>query len=258
MPEVLTQVPQPNLNQPVNAYIRRDIAGFTVLVHCDVFKHSPEAAKALRELEAQARQIIRVVPAQALAHLRRVRIWLEWENKPNGAAEYHPSAVWLKQHGYNPEKAGGIEISNARNFVKWSRGEQPWMLLHEMAHAFHHQVLGYDNRMVRIAYRHALRRGLYEQVDHIRGGKKRAYPSRTSRNTSQSCRRRISARTISPVHPRRVGAIRPCRLPNDTIRVERGLNATLRVSESLPYQHLVQPLCAFGVKRRLRVVGVIY
>lgn len=172
---MFAQSSQRNLNQPLSAYAPRKIAGFTVLIHHEVLKHPADAKEALRELEGQARQIVHVVPAEALAHLRRVRIWLEWENKPNGAAEYHPSAEWLREHGYNPEKAGGIEINNARNFVRWSRGEQPWMLLHEMAHAYHHQVLGYDNRAVRIAYRHALQRGLYEQVDYIRGGKQRAY-----------------------------------------------------------------------------------
>lgn len=164
-----------NLNQPLSAYRRQRIEGFIVLVHREVLEHPAEAREALHELSHQARQIVKVIPAAALAHLRQVRIWLEWENKPNGAAEYHPSAQWLHENGYNPAKAGGVEISNARNFVKWSHGEQPWMLLHELAHAYHHHVLGYESRLVMIAYRHAIRRGLYEQVDYIRGGKAKAY-----------------------------------------------------------------------------------
>lgn len=164
-----------NLNQPLSAYAQRDIRGFTVLVHREALSHPAEVREALQELEEQIRRVVRVVPSGTLWQLRHVRIWLEWENKPNGAAEYHPSAEWLREHGYNPEKARGIEISNARNFVRWSRGEQPWMLLHELAHAYHHQVLGYENRMVLIAYRHAMQRGLYEQVEYIRGGKQKAY-----------------------------------------------------------------------------------
>jgi hypothetical protein len=169
------QLPARNLNQPIHAYTARNIDGFRVLVHREVLMHPTEAKEALRELNAQIRQIIRAVPSQPLQVLRRVRIWLEWENTLRGAAEYHPSAEWLREHGYNPEKAGSVEINNARNFVRWSRGEQPWMLLHELAHAYHHQVLGYENRMVLIAYRHAMRRGLYEQVEYIRGGKQKAY-----------------------------------------------------------------------------------
>lgn len=170
--------PQPvsrDLNQPLSAYAQRRIMGFTVLIHRQVLTHSTEMAEALQELEKQIRQIIRAVPPEPLRELSRVRIWLEWENNPRGAAEYHPSAEWLREHGYNPEKAGNVEINNARNFVRWSRGEQPWMLLHELAHAYHHQVLGYENRMVLIAYRHAMQRGLYDQVEYIRGGKQKAY-----------------------------------------------------------------------------------
>lgn len=170
--------PQPvsrDLNQPLSAYAQRRIMGFTVLIHRQVLAHSTEMAEALQELEKQIRQIIRAAPPEPLRELRRVRIWLEWENNPHGAAEYHPSSKWLREHGYNPEKAGNVEINNARNFVRWSRGEQPWMLLHELAHAYHHQVLGYENRMVLIAYRHAMQRGLYEQVEYIRGGKQKAY-----------------------------------------------------------------------------------
>ncbi len=175
MKRLLQQSLSRNLNQPLSAYARRDVRGFTVLVHREALSHPAEVREALQELEEQIRHVIRVVPSGALWQLRHVRIWLEWENKPNGAAEYHPSAEWLREHGYNPEKAKGIEISNARNFVRWSRGEQPWMLLHELAHAYHHQVLGYENRMVLIAYQHAMRRGLYEQVEYVRGGKQKAY-----------------------------------------------------------------------------------
>jgi hypothetical protein len=171
------QSPARDLNQPVSTYVLRDIGGFRVLVHREVLMHPTEAKEALRELNAQVRQIIRAVPSQPLQVLRRVRIWLEWENNPRSAAEYHPSAEWLREHGYNPEKAGSVEINNARNFVRWSRGEQPWMLLHELAHAYHHQVLGYENRMVLIAYQHAMRRGLYDQVEYVRGGKQKAYAS---------------------------------------------------------------------------------
>jgi len=164
-----------NLNQPLSAYQRRSICGFTVLVHREVLAHRTDLAEALRELTQQAEQMVKVVPTSALAYLRRVTIWLEWENRTNGAAEYHVSADWLRENGYNPMKAGSVEINNARNFVKWSRREQPWMLLHELAHAYHHQVLGYDSRLVTIAYRHAMRRGLYNEVAYVRGGKLKAY-----------------------------------------------------------------------------------
>jgi hypothetical protein len=115
------------------------------------------------------------MPATRLAALRRVWIWVEWEKKKDGAAEFHPSAQWLKSHGYNPEKAGHIELSNTRNFVAWSRSAQPWMVLHELAHAYHHLVLGEDCKSIEAAYKQAVDKKLYESVAYCGGGKQKAY-----------------------------------------------------------------------------------
>ena len=105
----------------------------------------------------------------------QVRIWVEWDKKPNGAAEYHVSRGWLQANGYNPEKAGGIEISNTRNFVNWSRSAQPCMVMHELAHAYHHLVLGDKHAGIDAAFKQAVDRKLYESVGYVLGGNKRAY-----------------------------------------------------------------------------------
>ncbi len=128
-----------------------------------------------KELDSQLAAIAGEMPPDRLRVLRKVWIWVEWEKQKNGAAEFHPSAEWLKAHGYNPEKAGHIELSNTRHFVAWSRTAQPCMLLHEMAHAYHHLVLGDDYQAIEAAYRHAVDAKLYESVPYCAGGKQRAY-----------------------------------------------------------------------------------
>lgn len=168
----------PAQQQPFAAtavYKREAIEGFTVLIHPEVFKHKDEAAEMRKELESQLKAIVRVVGVRPLAALRKVPIWVEWEAKEKGAAEFHPSAVWLKENGYNPQKAGCVELSNTRNFVKWSRGEQPWMVLHELAHAYHHLVLGARHGGIEAAYKQAADRKLYESVEYVKGGKQKAY-----------------------------------------------------------------------------------
>jgi hypothetical protein len=87
---------------------------------------------------------------------------------------YHPSAEWLRQHAMNPQKAGAVEIANARNFLDWTI-TQPWMVLHELAHGYHHQVLGFDNAEVRASYDRAVASKSYESVLHISGQKRRHY-----------------------------------------------------------------------------------
>jgi hypothetical protein len=156
-------------------YQRQTIQGFTVLVNPAVLLHKQEAAEMQKELESQLRAIVREVPAKLLPDLQKVWIWVEWEKKKDGAAEFHPSANWLKQHGYNPEKAGHIELSNTRNFVQWSHIAQPWMVMHEMAHAYHHLVLGDDYKTIESAFKHAVDSKLYESVAYCGGGKQKAY-----------------------------------------------------------------------------------
>jgi len=160
---------------PTSVYQQEVIQGFTVLINPMVLNHKMEAAQMRSELTSQLKAIVRVMPDKPLSVLQQVRIWVEWEKKKEGAAEFHPSATWLKEHGYNPEKAGCLELSNTRNFVKWSRAEQPWMVLHELSHAHHFLVLGERHEGVEAAYKQAVDRKLYESVDYINGGKQRAY-----------------------------------------------------------------------------------
>jgi hypothetical protein len=159
---------------PTSSYKRESFQGTTILINREVLAHTAEAAEMRKELQSQLTAIARVAPAGPRSALQKVWIWVEWEKK-NGAAEFHPSAEWLKQNGYNPEKAGHIELSNARNFVQWSRDAQPWMLLHEMAHAYHHLVLGENHPDIEAAYKQAVDRKLYESVAYCKGGKQRAY-----------------------------------------------------------------------------------
>jgi hypothetical protein len=160
---------------PTSAYQIELIQGFTVLINPEVLNHREEARQMRNELDEQLTAIVRVMPAQPLVALQQVRIWVEWEARRNGAAEFHPSAVWLQENGYNPEKAGSVELSNAANFVQWSRTGQPWMVLHELAHAYHYLVLGQQHEGIETAYQQALDRRLYESVAYINGSQQTAY-----------------------------------------------------------------------------------
>jgi hypothetical protein len=115
------------------------------------------------------------VPEKPLAELKKVKFWIEWEAKKNGAAEFHTSKRWLKDNGYNPDKAGCVEINNLKNFVAWSKKTQPWMVLHELAHAYHFLVLGEKHEELQAAYEQAIERKLYDEVEFVTGGKRKAY-----------------------------------------------------------------------------------
>ena len=153
---------------PLSHYQARRINGFRVIVNKRLLQHPPELAAALKEIENQTGRMEEVLPADRWQRLQQVRIWLEWDRKADGAAEYHSSESYLRDNGYLTVKAHSVEICNARNFVLWSQQDQPWMLFHELAHAYHYQVLGVDEPTVKGVYQLAVQRKKYESVE--RGG----------------------------------------------------------------------------------------
>jgi hypothetical protein len=160
---------------PTSAYAERLVQGFTVLVNRRVLEHKQEAAEALKEVDARLGMIARAVPPKPLTKVRKVRIWVEWASHPERLTEFHTSAQWLRENGYNPEKAGGIEVANASKFIERSRDDQPWALMHELAHAYQFHVLGEDHPAAQRAYRKAMDGGLYQSVAHVHGGTRKAY-----------------------------------------------------------------------------------
>jgi hypothetical protein len=155
-------------------YEARQLEGWTLRINQALLKNETLAKDTLRLLEFQLYQIKRVVPGPALAELQKTAIWIELAGKDFPCMCYHPSAQWLREHDFNPEKAGGVEISNATNFLQWTK-EQPWMVLHELAHSYHHKVLGYEHAGIKGAYQHAAASKKYESVRHISGRMQRHY-----------------------------------------------------------------------------------
>jgi hypothetical protein len=159
---------------PTSQYLGREVAGWQVRVNRELLERRAEVgAKALDLLETKLREIATILPP-ALAAVRKVPIWLGVDDYEKPNAVYHPSAGWLREHGFNPEKAGAVEIPNAAIFLEWS-GTQPMIVLHELAHAYHHQVLGHGNRELRDAFARAGASSRYEQVRHANGRLQRAY-----------------------------------------------------------------------------------
>ena len=162
---------------PTTAYTVQQIEGFTVRVSDRLRRERPAPCdEALGLLRVKLYDINRAVPAEPLGALRKVTVWVETEDVHGRHVGmcYHPSREWLTEHGYNPDKAGCIEVANVANFLSWS-GHQPSMVLHELAHAYHHQVLGYDHAAIKQAYEHAKEGRLYESVLRYDGETARAY-----------------------------------------------------------------------------------
>jgi len=148
-------------------YGATEVAGFTVkwLPDCFAGAAPGEVADFHEKLRAQIDQLNRVLPAEKVARLRRVPVYVHTgQYKPFGCA-HHPSRSWLVAHGYPAEMANSIEIGDWREFRSLVL-TQPACLLHEYAHAWEFNVPAMT-QLIKPAYDHALKAGLYQSVDYI-------------------------------------------------------------------------------------------
>src|SRR4051812_23950689 len=166
----------PATTQPAatETYEQIRIEGFRVYVSAEVQRDSSLRDQVQELLRLRLLEMKRALPATAMNKLADVPIWLELHDREFAGMCYHPSRDWLRDNGYNPDKAGAVEIGDARHFLDWSRS-QPMMVLHEFAHAYHHQVLGYDYAPNAKAYSHAKDAKLYDRVLRNNGRHERAY-----------------------------------------------------------------------------------
>jgi len=142
---------------PTSEFEDRAIEGWTVKVHREV----PDPA--VRLLDTRLQDVVRLVPAKAVDELRKVPIWIGGRDGKKGGAEYHPDRGWLEKNGYNPEKAKAVDLGRPEKFVHEVK-RQPFMVLHELAHAYHDRVLGFGHERIRAAFDAAAKGGNYESV----------------------------------------------------------------------------------------------
>jgi hypothetical protein len=161
---------------PTEIYVEQQLEGWRLMIHPDLLQDEDLGEPTLTLLRHQLFQITRVVEPPVLEKLRQVTIWVERLEPHHPCMAYHPDPGWLRRNDMNPDKARCVELANAQNFLRWTQA-QPWMVLHELAHAYHHQFLeqGFDNPDVRAAYEKAIEEKRYDEVLHIRGRREKGY-----------------------------------------------------------------------------------
>ncbi len=157
---------------PTERYQKQTLEGFQLYLHPDALKQEAVLKETLELLGDKLAEIKRLLPADRVDRLSQIPFWIEWKVRPKGAAEVHISAAWLRENGYNPDKRFGVEINNMENFILWTKRDQPMMVLHELAHAYHHRFLGARHAGIDAAFQQAKERKLYDEVAYVHGGKK--------------------------------------------------------------------------------------
>jgi len=167
------QPPKPH--SPASAYQDVEIQGWKLKIHSDLIADAELYKQTRDEIDYQLFGITRLLPKDRVVLLRKVSIWVELKNPYSDTCQYHTSKDWLIENGFLAEKAKCVEISSAQRFIRISRKDQPCVLLHELSHAYHDQVLGADDQRLLEAFKNAKASGKYDRVLHINGREVRHY-----------------------------------------------------------------------------------
>jgi hypothetical protein len=147
------------------------VQGWNIRVEKKLLEDHPQLArKALELAEIQLGDISWVLPPQRVEELRRVEIVLDFDRPGLKNMQYHPSRKWLKNNGHAEDLEKCVHIPQVQGFINLKKSNtQPWVLLHELAHAWHDQYLSFGEEEVIKAFNSAKRSGEYEEVLHING-----------------------------------------------------------------------------------------
>jgi hypothetical protein len=162
-------------------YKKDNLRGFLLYFSDEVLKQDRDSKLERKPLEALERELIiveNVLPADKVKNLKAVPIWVEWNERLAMGNGRRGGAVAVFYGGHqsnllggdkNPVKANAVTILSLKSLTaehqpKTDSGR--CVTLHELAHAFHHFVVG-DNPLVSITYKQSMERKLYDKELYI-------------------------------------------------------------------------------------------
>lgn len=149
----------------------RQIEGWNVHVDVSLLEgeHKETGDLALRILGERLHQIALLLPAEPVAKMKEVPIYIDRDH-PLGNAHYHPSADWLKDHGYDPAMGNAVQITRASSLINEARSpNSDSVMLHELAHAYHDRVLGFNHPEILAGYKEFCDSRMFDNSPHVSG-----------------------------------------------------------------------------------------
>jgi hypothetical protein len=158
--------------------VDKQMHGWTVVVDTKLAEAAPDSpgARALSMLDNHLERISILLPEDKLAAVRKLKIFIQEEHPTLKTMGYHPEVGWLTERGYDPRLAKMVHIPRASTLIDRSQMlKHPAVILHELAHSYHDQVLGFDDPSVLKAYKEAMEKGIYEKSLLFNGDTVRHY-----------------------------------------------------------------------------------
>ena len=147
--------------------IIKDVEGWRIAVGSDLLKpqNKTVAEKAFTALANHLQRVKYILSEAKVKELQKLPIRLELNNNRLGNMQYHPSVSWLRANRHDPALVKHVHIPRAKALFSphmWAK--HPYVVMHELAHAYHDQVLSFDNKEIIDAYKAAKKAGIYEKV----------------------------------------------------------------------------------------------
>jgi len=160
-----------------DTHVVKDVEGWSCIVDKRLIDGSEKelGKQVIRILSNQLYKITKVLPADRVADLRKVRIWVDVDHRLT-SLQYHPGADWLKRFKYDLRLVKCVHLPQAKRLVSLYRSNvQPYVMLHELAHAYHDQFLSFNDKRIIAAWQGLVKSKKLEKVTFIKGGKTRHY-----------------------------------------------------------------------------------
>ena len=156
----------------------KDVEGWNIAVEPRLLeKENKEVAdKAFVALANHLQRVKFILPEAKVKELQKLSIRLELNNQRLGSMQYHPSVSWLRANRHDPALVKHVHIPRARAlYYRGMWAKHPYVVMHELAHAYHDQVLSFENREIIDSYNAAKKAGIYEKVMLYTGRTARHY-----------------------------------------------------------------------------------
>ena len=147
----------------------KKLEGWSIKVDPKLLENEHKKFK-LEVFDALANHLQRIkyiLPDARVKELQQLPIWLDYNYEPLGNMQYHPGVTWLRANKHDPRLVKHVHIPRAKALLSRSQwAKHPYVILHELAHAYHDQVLekGFHNREILDAYKNVKAAGIYEKV----------------------------------------------------------------------------------------------
>lgn len=157
--------------------VEKQIEGWTVKVDPQLLSKENEetATQAFTALANHLQRVKYIVPRDRCEQLQKLPLWIELNGTLRNM-QYHPDRGWLMANKHDPRLAKHVHIPHAKElYAAHTWAKHPYVVLHELAHAYHDQVLDFDQAEIKATYENAKEKKIYDEVLLYTGQKVRHY-----------------------------------------------------------------------------------